>query len=235
MNTASQTLAKETADRLGLPFVVRGNSSVEALMEQYEVPAVMVAKKQALTLVTSGGELFFHSSMAHLRIKNLRMVDTGATCGDTLTTQQAAINDKTNDITAQNIYRIPTANGCGLADDAPIIAGAPLMLWSAAGNKRVNAFNLNDVVDGETLAADDKLVAFGVGPDSSLFRPDIIGALSNVPVYRHVQPDEYNRFVVLFKVSGVGINGQATFQAIVDGAGDTKDEELGELDNVRAT
>ena len=73
MNTASQTLAKETADRLGLPFVVRGNSSVEALMEQYEVPAVMVAKKQALTLVTSGGELFFHSSMAHLRIKNLRM------------------------------------------------------------------------------------------------------------------------------------------------------------------
>lgn len=168
-------------------------------------------------------------------IKNLRMVDTGATCGDTLTTQQAAINDKTNDITAQNIYRIPTANGCGLADDAPIIAGAPLMLWSAAGNKRVNAFNLNDVVDGETLAADDKLVAFGVGPDSSLFRPDIIGALSNVPVYRHVQPDEYNRFVVLFKVSGVGINGQATFQAIVDGAGDTKDEELGELDNVRAT
>ncbi|MBL8425817.1 MAG: hypothetical protein JNK06_20355 [Candidatus Accumulibacter phosphatis] len=44
---------------------------------------------------------------------------------------------------------------------------------------------------------------------------------------------EYNRFIVLWNVSTTG--GQATFQAIVDGAGDTKDEELGEVDNVRRT
>jgi prepilin-type N-terminal cleavage/methylation domain-containing protein len=171
-------------------------------------------------------------------ITRLRVVDTGSPCGDTLATQQAYINDKTNDVTAQNIYRIPDANGCGFADDATITeaGGDALMFWKGGANlNRVNAFQTGDTPDGVALTVDDRLVAFGVGPDSTLFRPDIIGALSNVPVYRHVEPDEYNRFIVLFKVSGVGVNGQAAFQAIVDGAGDTKDEELGELDNVRAT
>jgi hypothetical protein len=92
------------------------------------------------------------------------------------------------------------------------------------------------VVDGVTLTADDKLVAFGAGSEATLFDPTKLGALSTSPIYRHVEPDEYNRFIVLFKVSGVGVNsGKALFQAIVDGAGDTKDEELGELDNVRNT
>ncbi len=107
--------------------------------------------------------------------------------------------------------------------DATIAATTPLVRWNSAQNLRVNA-DTADVV-----------YAFGVGPDSTLFRPDIIGALSNVPVYRHVANNEYNRFVVLFKAAGTGVKGQAIFQAIVDGAGDTKDEELGEVDNVRST
>lgn len=79
-------------------------------------------------------------------------------------------------------------------------------------------------------------MVFGVGPDSSLFDPENIGALSNVPVYRHVESWQYNRFLVLFNLgSSLTPNGKATFQAIIDGAGDTKDEELGELDNIRAT
>lgn len=164
-------------------------------------------------------------ALASVGINAVRVLDTGTVCGATVTTQQAAINDKGNDITAQNIYRATTANGCGFATgtNATLTVGDPVMRWNAAANERVNA------------EAGAKLVAFGVGPDSTLFTPSTIGALSNVPVYRHVQPDEYNRFVVLFKVSGEGVNGQAAFQAIVDGAGDTKDEELGEVDNVRAT
>ena len=99
-----------------------------------------------------------------------------------------------------------------------------LQRWKAAQNTRVNA------------AAGDVLLAFGAGPDSTLFNPANIGALSNVPVYRHVANNEYNRFIVLFKVSDVSATGGiATFHAVVDGAGDTKDEELGEVDNIRAT
>jgi hypothetical protein len=54
-------------------------------------------------------------------------------------------------------------------------------------------------------------------------------------IYRHVEPDEYKHFVVPFKVSDVGVGDKPIFQAIVDGAGDTGDEELGELDEVRPT
>lgn len=73
MNMDSQALAQKTAVRLGLPFVMRGKSSIDALKKRYGVSSVLVARQQALILETSGGELFFHSSMAHLRIKNLRM------------------------------------------------------------------------------------------------------------------------------------------------------------------
>lgn len=169
-------------------------------------------------------------------ITKLRMVSEAA-CGATAELQQKKINDKSNDVTAQNIYRTPAANGCGVADSISLAikdatsgditgaAAAKMMYWTA-DKTRVG------VASDDT---DAKLVAFGVGPDSTLFNPATLGALSNVPVYRHVEPDEYNRFVVLFKVAGQGVNGQATFQAIVDGAGDTKDEELGEVDNVRST
>jgi prepilin-type N-terminal cleavage/methylation domain-containing protein len=148
---------------------------------------------------------------------------------------QAIINDKSNDLVAQNIYRRGTANGCGADASATLAADSPVMLWKTEANLRVNAHVTNDEVNGVKLEKDDRLVAFGVGPDSTLFDPAYNGALSNVPVYRHVEPDEYNRFVVLFKVSGSGVSDKAAFQAIVDGAGDTKDEELGELDGTRGT
>lgn len=133
------------------------------------------------------------------------------------------IEDKGNNVTPQNIFRAAAANGCGADTNATIAATTPLVRWNAAQNLRVNA------------EAGATIYAFGVGPDSSLFNPSIIGALSNVPVYRHVAANEYNRFIVLFKAEGTGVRGQAVFQAIIDGAGDTKDEELGEVDNVRAT
>lgn len=160
----------------------------------------------------------------------------GAECKVTTKAElQAVINDKSNDLVAQNVYRRASANGCGLDKSADLAADSPVMLWKPAANLRVNAHMSGETVNGVTLAADDRLVAFGVGPDSTLFDPAYNGALSNVPVYRHVEPDEYNRFIVLFKVSGSGVSDKAAFQAIVDGAGDTKDEELGELDGTRGT
>ena len=175
-------------------------------------------------------------ALANVGIANVRVLDQTVTHGTLTCTNDdagviAIIESKENDVTPQNIFRPFAANGCGGAANAPlyiVTAGAVsavngmVATWSG-GNERVNA------------ATGDVLVAFGLGADSTLFRPDIIGALSNTPVYRHVTNTEYNRFVVLYKVEGQGVRGQATFQAIIDGAGDTKDEELGEVDNVRRT
>ncbi|HNQ04054.1 MAG TPA: type II secretion system protein [Thiobacillaceae bacterium] len=157
-------------------------------------------------------------------ITQLRYVDETQQGGECAPASIASfVLSKTNDVTPQNIFRPAAANGCGndpLTPQSISVAANSVMLWTG-GNDRVNA------------DAADRLIAVGAGPDSTLFNPSIIGALSNVPVYRHTAPGEYNRFIVLWNVSDPG--GQATFQAIIDGAGDTKDEELGEVDNLRAT
>lgn len=134
------------------------------------------------------------------------------------------LQSKTSDATPQNIFKDSVkGNGCGFADGAPIAAGDAVYLWSG-GETRVNA------------QTGERLIAYGVGPDSTLFNPSTIGSLSNSPVYRHTAPGEYNRFIVLFNTGTTAKPmGQATFQAIIDGAGDTKDEELGEVDNIRKT
>jgi prepilin-type N-terminal cleavage/methylation domain-containing protein len=144
---------------------------------------------------------------------------------------RAVIESKSNDVTPQNIYRPLAANGCGGASHVPlgtatagVVTADPLwkpLIW------RGSPLRVGVAVD----AAAPTLVAFGVGPDSTLFDAARTGSLSAPPIYRHVDYYEYNRFIVLFNVS----NGPATLQAIIDGAGDTKDEELGELDGVRPT
>jgi prepilin-type N-terminal cleavage/methylation domain-containing protein len=165
-----------------------------------------------------------------------------ASCANDLTDTgiQALINDKSNDVTPQNIFRIPEANGCGDAAHHELADGDTVAEWTG-GPERVG-------VPIGAPAGTNRLVAFGIGPDSTLFEPTRIGAMSNSPVYRHVASDEYNRFIVLFNLNptlqvwedGTGYvhkagGGQVSFQAIIDGAGDTKDEELGEVDNVRPT
>ena len=64
-------LAREMAAKLKAPFAERGNTSLDALREQYGVSCVMVAKER-LVVDTPDGELYFHPGMAHLRLKNLR-------------------------------------------------------------------------------------------------------------------------------------------------------------------
>ncbi|KAB2921535.1 MAG: prepilin-type N-terminal cleavage/methylation domain-containing protein [Dechloromonas sp.] len=137
----------------------------------------------------------------------------------------AIIASKGNDVTVQNIFRSSAANGCGAAASATMVEDDAVLVWNG-GNERVNA------------PAGARLLAFGVGPDSTLFQSTNYGALTNTPIYRHVAATEYNRFLVLFNVTSdptSPTNGKATLQAIIDGAGDTKDEELGEFDNVRPT
>jgi prepilin-type N-terminal cleavage/methylation domain-containing protein len=150
------------------------------------------------------------------------------------------VRDKGNDVTPQNIFRSPNANGCGFVDHVRLAEGQKVAIWTGGAERAGVQTEIKETFDSDGKLTDTKyevgnasLIAFGVGPDSTLFDPSKIGALSNVPVYRHVASDEYNRFIVLWNTSTAG--GQATFQAIIDGAGDTKDEELGEVDNVRPT
>jgi 16S rRNA (guanine1516-N2)-methyltransferase len=75
-NKDNSQLARKIAARLNLLFVDRGNTSISLMMEQQGVQNVLVAKNKVLTLITPDGELIFHSGMAHLRIKNLRLGKT---------------------------------------------------------------------------------------------------------------------------------------------------------------
>lgn len=147
--------------------------------------------------------------------------DGAANCADL----KAAINNKANGMVPGNIFCAPANGGCGVVASISLLTagalnGTPVLAtWKTATNGRVNA------------AATDKVFAVGLGPDSTLFNPNIRGALSNTPVYRHVAADEYSRFIALLNIK----NGEVQLQAIVDTAGDTKDEELGEWDGTRST
>ncbi|MBR2178785.1 MAG: class I SAM-dependent methyltransferase [Selenomonadaceae bacterium] len=67
----STALAREFSSKLNIPFVERQNISIPKLAELHEVQYVLVAKKNSLRLVTANDEIFFHPSLAHLRIKNI--------------------------------------------------------------------------------------------------------------------------------------------------------------------
>ena len=69
------SIARETAQRLAIPFAPRGDASIEEICEAYDADFVLVAKRGLLTLQTRAGELAFHSNMAHLRLKNIRFGD----------------------------------------------------------------------------------------------------------------------------------------------------------------
>lgn len=69
----SVEMARQAAKELGCQFIERGQASVGSMKEVAGADAVLVAKKKQYILHTSDGELFFHPSMAHLRIKNLRL------------------------------------------------------------------------------------------------------------------------------------------------------------------
>lgn len=67
---SSIELAKMTANKLNIPFVERNNLSISALAQAHNVKHVLVSKKGFLRLITEDNEIFFHPSLAHLRIKN---------------------------------------------------------------------------------------------------------------------------------------------------------------------
>lgn len=63
--------ARNLAKKMHYTFVSRKNHSIEVLREQTQADVILVINKQGITAHTPEGELFFHLSMAQLRIKNL--------------------------------------------------------------------------------------------------------------------------------------------------------------------
>ncbi|WP_196594554.1 class I SAM-dependent methyltransferase [Pectinatus sottacetonis] len=63
--------AKEIAAEKHIDFVSRTGKSLDKLSAEKNCDMVLLVKKDRLTIKTPGGELFFHPSMAQLRLKRL--------------------------------------------------------------------------------------------------------------------------------------------------------------------
>jgi len=83
-------------------------------------------------------------------------------------------------------------------------------------------------------AADDVLIAFGLGNNSTITKIDPTARgdahLSVVPTYPDAAKNEYTRYVLLYNVGGPtsGNFAKARLQAVVDAKGDFLDKELAE-------
>lgn len=197
------------------------------------INADLAASLATATLDADQVDLLAEAGIEKLRFIDSTVTDANWSAGDcTSANIQALINHKGNNVTASTIFSSAThkdgANnvriGCGGTNDRTLAASDVVVTWASTEAARVNA---------PTLSADQTLVALGIGPDTTLFNPENRGAMTTVPTYRHVAADEYNRFIAIFNVDKAV--GEVRLQAIVDGAGDTKDEELGEWDNTRPT
>jgi prepilin-type N-terminal cleavage/methylation domain-containing protein len=164
-------------------------------------------------------------------IEHVRIIDPASQAGGCSAANiKALINDRGNNVVNGNIFRaqfgtLAGDGGCGYAADYELTDTDTVAAWdtsaASGGDIRIKA------TTGQVI------YAFGIGPDSTLFSPDKRGALNNVPTYRHVTQEEYNRFVALLGENP--ITHDLELYAIIDGAGDTKDEELGEWDGTRST
>ncbi len=155
------------------------------------------------------------------------------------------VNNRGNNVVPGNIFMSPEANGCGFSQpmDGSV---APMGMFWVGGQERLTGQDVGTGIvefDGANLASatGPAYLLTGIGPSSTLFDANTLGGMTTVPVYRHVKPDEYNRFVAVWNVGNFDGAGAITAKdqielvSIVDGALDTKEEELGEWDGTRNT
>jgi hypothetical protein len=159
----------------------------------------------------------------------------------------ALIASRGNDVVAGNIFLSPDANGCGSSfpldpDETADDANDPAALFWAGGTERLTG--QQDPAGAETdynATNNYAYLLLGIGPACTLFDTNTLGGMTTVPVYRHVKANEYNRFMSVWNVGTYDADGDivaaasAELVAIIDGALDTKEEELGEWDGTRNT
>lgn len=200
--------------------------------------------------------------MADIGMTELRYIDTAE--GDlpddvaaggcaTDAALQATIASRGNAVVAGNIFNGSAGNGCGASVAVANVDN--VAYWSGAVERIIGPGEYLDAsfdgsaVSSSTVPADGTVapvfLAAGFGPASNLFNSQELGGMTSVPVYRHVSADQYNRFIGLFHVANAEVvtgawaaptaADQVAFVGVVDGAGDTKEEELGEWDGTRNT
>ena len=200
--------------------------------------------------------------LADIGITELRYIDDDGTVDlpDDVTScavedLQDVISDRGNAVVAGNIFNGSAGNGCGIS--ITLSGSTDIAYWTGAIERILGPGEYVDAVfdpSTSTVTSTDTpsdgavapvFMAVGFGPSCSLFNTQELGGLTSVPVYRHVDPNQYNRFIGLFTVAQSTYSGgawgtveavdQVAFVAVVDGAGDTKEEELGEWDGTRNT
>jgi prepilin-type N-terminal cleavage/methylation domain-containing protein len=214
---------------------------------------------QLLDLQADAAEILNGGGIDGLRYVNIDATFNPADAGDCADIT-ALIASRGNAVVPGNIFMSPAANGCGytfaIDDQDGAIEGfqftsLPKVAVWVGGYERVmgaagQGFDATALAtDGSALTAGvvdaPILMAVGLGPSSNLFNANDLGGMTTVPVYRHVSGVEYNRFTALFNIGTVTSattwesTDQVSLTAIVDGAGDTKEEELGEWDGTRNT
>ncbi len=178
--------------------------------------------------------------------------DLGLNCSDTA----ELINSRSNAVVPGNIFLTPGGNGCGfpVALDASDASGDGIthdVAFWVGSYERVIGGAGREFDDAADVTGAPVLMTVGIGPSSTLFDGTRLGSLTSVPVYRHVSQEEYNRFIALFKIGTMTTNttgysdalangnwraiDQVNVVTVIDGAGDTKEEELGEWDGQRNT
>lgn len=215
------------------------------------------------SLLTGAAEV-----MAEIGMTHLRYIDGGATLADVGAggcdpedgVLQATVANRSNAMVGGNIFNGKAGNGCGRsvtladADNVAYWTGAIERIIGAGayGDAHFDITTRNMISTSAVKDAEAPvLLAVGFGPASNLFNTQKLGAMTSVPVYRHVTGDQYNRFIGLFQIgtstctvlgAGTGTEtwtteatDQIAFVGVVDGAGDTKEEELGEWDGTRNT
>lgn len=179
------------------------------------------------------------TAMAASGISELRYVNTAASaaCGDIKT----ALADRNNNMVPGNVFMSPAANGCGYSVPLNGAQEPQALFWNAGSERLTGQPNPAGAGSAYNDPTNYAYLMTGVGPSSTLFDANTLGGMTTVPVYRHVKKDEYNRFIAVWNVGTYGAAGAITpaasveLVAIVDGALDTKEEELGEWDGTRNT
>jgi prepilin-type N-terminal cleavage/methylation domain-containing protein len=198
-------------------------------------------------------------SLKDIGIENLRYIAEDADVpedvdanGCEVANLQDTIRRRNNAVVAGNIFNGKAGNGCGVK--LSIAADSKVAYWTGSLERILGPGEYADAQwNGTTFVSDGAaekavapvLMAVGFGPAADLFKPEILGSMTSVPVYRHVREDQYNRFIGLFRIAeGVADDAdgwtirpteQVLFVGVIDGAGDTKEEELGEWDGTRST
>jgi prepilin-type N-terminal cleavage/methylation domain-containing protein len=179
---------------------------------------------------------------------------TATDCADANIT--TTIASRSNHVVSNNIFLTPKANGCG--ETVALATGHLVSIWTG-GYERIYggdgaAYDVaGSATDGTDVATKGATIttgfstapvvmAVGLGPSSNLFNANELGGMTTVPSYRHVSEQQYGRFIALFEIgtftgtdAAYTVADQVNLVAIVDGAGDTKEEELGEWDGTRNT